>query len=303
MVNGRAFAALVISAVLIFLFTTLTISGENKEEWLAADLPFSTPNSLAGEVDDTAKMDAVSALAGDACVCLASRPRGEHLPLMIRWSNWRPEFGPAYVYARAQDLSGMLAMEGDVEKMLMATSFGELNAMMARGDELHAAGVTTVGLNTENGLTPPDEMRTLNSTDPDVNIVARMAELARENGFSALWGPVRITADEVSDAALRAMMASGVEGLAIQEQKFIEVAPAQVRYDAVLQTRGRYLRLADELGIEGFGFHVQIMQQRCPDLGNCVEFVRLMEDIPVTSIAIWSNGPIPLTFVEAIRDQ
>ena len=42
---------------------------------------------------------------------------GEHLPLMIRWSNWQPEFGPALVYAREQDLEGMLRMDGPVVKM------------------------------------------------------------------------------------------------------------------------------------------------------------------------------------------
>jgi hypothetical protein len=46
---------------------------------------------------------------------------------------------------------------------------------------------------------------------------------------------------------------------------------------------------------------VQIMQQRCPDLPNCVTFVEGLEEIPVDSIAIWSNGPIPADFVSAIR--
>lgn len=294
MVKGRIFAALVISAVLVFLFTTLTIAGQNKTEALSLELIASAEPvnaQLGGGAD------------GDACVCLADRPRGEHLPLMIRWSNWRPEFGPAYVYARAHDLSGMLTMQGEVEKMLMATSFEELSGMMERRDELYAAGVTTVGLNTENGLTPADQMRTLNNPDPEVNIVARMAELATENGFGVLWGPVRATADDISDPALRTMMEAGVTGLALQEQKFIEVSSASVRYSAVLQTRARYLRLADEIGISNFLFHVQIMHQRCPDLGNCTAFVQLMEEIPVSSIAIWSNGPIPVEFVEAIRQN
>ena len=48
---------------------------------------------------------------------------------------------------------------------------------MAMRDQLQAAGVTTIGINTENGqgMTPGDEMATLNSADPQVNIVARVA--------------------------------------------------------------------------------------------------------------------------------
>ncbi len=73
------------------------------------------------------------------------------------------------------------------------------------------------------------------------------------------------------------------------------------RLSAVQQTRERYLRLAQQEGIDDFTFHVQIMQQRCPNLPNCVTFVEGLEAIPVDSIAIWSNGPIPVDFVNAIR--
>ena len=235
-------------------------------------------------------------------------PEQEHLPLMIRWSNWRPEFGPAYVYAREQDLEGMLAM-GDsdeslpVIKMLMVASYDETSRLMQRADELHAAGVTIVGLNTENGpgMTPPEEMETLFNPDPNVNVVARVAQLATENGFGVMWGPIRNVTDRVSDDVIRTIITAGVRGLAMQEQKFIETQPAQERAQAVIQTRDRYLALARDMSVDEFSFHVQIMHQRCPDLDNCVEFVRLLEAIPVDSIAIWSNGPIPLEFVEAIR--
>jgi hypothetical protein len=97
------------------------------------------------------------------------------------------------------------------------------------------------------------------------------------------------------------MIASGVSGLAIQEQKFIENQDAVTRLSAVQRTRERYLRLARAEGVEDFTFHVQIMHQRCPNLANCVEFVEGLESIPVDSIAIWSNGPIPIDFVDAIR--
>jgi hypothetical protein len=224
---------------------------------------------------------------------------------MIRWSNWRSEFDPALVYARLQDVDGMLRMGASVPKMLMVTSYGELEQLMAHTDELHAAGVAVVGVNTENGpgMTPMDEMRSLESTDPNVNFVARAARLATENGFVVIWGPVRNMADSVSDAVLRTMMEAGVTGLAMQEQKFIEVDSAQSRISAVNRTRDRYLRLASEMGISDFTFHVQIMHERCPDLDNCVQFVQMLEAIPVDTIAIWSNGPIPPEFVRAIRQQ
>jgi hypothetical protein len=239
---------------------------------------------------------------------LETLPEQEHLPLMIRWSNWRPEFGPAFVYAREQDLEGMLAMDDSDEslpviKMLMVASYDETSRLMQRADELHAAGVTIVGLNTENGpgMTPPEEMETLFNPDPNVNVVARVAQLATENGFSVMWGPIRNVTDRVSDDVIRTIITAGVRGLAMQEQKFIETQPAQERAQAVIQTRDRYLTLARDMSVDDFSFHVQIMHQRCPDLDNCVEFVRLLEAIPVNSIAIWSNGPIPLEFVEAIR--
>ena len=107
--------------------------------------------------------------------------------------------------------------------------------------------------------------------------------------------------DSLSDEAIRTMIAAGVSGLAIQEQKFIETQNASTRLTAVMKTRERYLRLAREEGVEDFTFHVQIMHQRCPNLSNCVTFVEGLESIPVDSIAIWSNGPIPVDFVDAIR--
>jgi hypothetical protein len=231
------------------------------------------------------------------------RMSGDHLPLMVRWSNWQPAFGPAIVYAREADLNGMLELNGPLEKMLMTTSYDEVQRLMAMSDQLRAAGVTTIGINTENGqgMTPGSEMATLDSADPQVNVVARVAQLARENGFKVTWGPVRVMTDNVSDAAIRSMMAAGLSGLAIQEQKFIESQPAAARLTAVNRTRDRYLRLAELEGVDDFSFHVQIMQQRCPDLSNCVAFVEGLEQIPVDSIAIWSNGPIPADFVSAIR--
>jgi hypothetical protein len=109
--------------------------------------------------------------------------------------------------------------------------------------------------------------------------------------------------DSVSDQTLRTIMDAGVTGVALQEQKFIEAQPASTRINAVNKTRDRYLQLAVEEGLDNFSIHVQIMEQRCPNLDECIKFVQLLEDIPVSSIAIWSNGPIPQSFVEAIRGE
>jgi hypothetical protein len=144
-------------------------------------------------------------------------------------------------------------------------------------------------------------MQSLNNPDPAVNIVARVARLATEAGFEVIWGPVRNMTDAVSDEVLRTVMNAGISGIALQEQKFIEVQPARTRLNAVNATRDRYLEIADEVGLDTFSFHVQIMHQRCPDLENCITFVQMLEEIPVSSIAIWSNGPISTSFVEAIR--
>ena len=287
MVNFKAFATLVIFTVGIVIVALASLSGSNQDVQASS----SAPARLPSVVDN---------LEGASAVVEVS---GNHLPLMIRWSNWRPEFGPAYVYAREGDLNGMLALSAPVEKMLMVASYDEVQRLMGQADHLKAAGVTTLGFNSENGqgMTPPDEMRTLNSSDPNVNVVARAAKLATANGFKVFWGPVRNTVDSLSDEAILAMMSAGVNGLAIQEQKFIENQAADLRLSAVISTRERYLRLARQAKVDEFTFHVQIMQQRCPNLPNCVTFVEGLEEIPVDSIAIWSNGPIPVDFVTAIR--
>lgn len=289
MVNFKVFAASVILVVGIFVVTLSSLASNGSEDDVS---------SAASRYEQNASVD-----EGGADNPASVELSGDHLPLMVRWSNWRPEFGPAYVYAREQDLTGMLELDAPVEKMLMVTSLEEVQRLVQRQEELKAAGVTIIGFNTENGtgMTPGNEMQTLNSADPAVNVVARAAKLATENGFRVMWGPVRRTVDSLSDDAIRTMIAAGVSGLAIQEQKFIENQDASTRLRAVLSTRDRYLRLAEAEGIEDFTFHVQIMHQRCPSLPNCVTFVEGLESIPVDSIAIWSNGPIPVDFVHAIR--
>ncbi|MDX1414784.1 MAG: hypothetical protein R3293_11385 [Candidatus Promineifilaceae bacterium] len=289
MVNVKAFAIVVLLTIGIVIVALSSLADSNQE----VQASFAAPNRLPSLADNSGGASGGAELSTD------------HLPLMVRWSNWRPEFGPAYVYAREADMNGMLDLNAPVEKMLMVTSYAEVQRVTGRADQLQAAGVTTIGFNTENGpgMTPSNEMQTISSSDPEVNVVARAAVLATASGFEVLWGPVRRTVDSLSDEAVLTMMEAGVTGLAIQEQKFIENQDASARLSAVLRTRERYLRLADRAGIEDFSFHVQIMHQRCPNLPNCVNFVEGLEEIPVDSIAIWSNGPIPVDFVSAIRMQ
>ena len=292
MIDSKAFIFVVLIVVVFVIGGLWTLSGGDSG---ASTTAFATEPEVPFDLNP----EPVLPTPADSQEDVAASQ--DHLPLMMRWSNWRPEFGPAYVYARESDLGGMLNLDGPLEKMVMVVSYDELSRLMSHADELRASGVTTVGLNTENGLTPGNEMQTLNSTDSELNIVARAARLASDQGFKVVWGPIRATTDEVSDSAVLTMIESGMSGLAIQEQKFIENQPASARLAAVNRTRERYLALADRAGVEGFSFHVQIMQQRCPDLNNCVQFVAGLEAIPVDSIAIWSNGPIPVDFVNAIR--
>lgn len=291
MSGSQARVLLIVVLLILVAFVVLTNS-----------LPIGNASPLASILDTPQIVSEVTAVTSERNDQF-TMPDGEHLPLMIRWSNWQPEFGPAFVYARERDLAGMLQMDAPVEKMVMLASYAEAERMMARAAELKAAGVTTIGLNTENGdgMTPPNEMQTLGSADPDVNIVARVANLAAANGFKVMWGPVRNMTDQVSDEMIRTIMQAGVTGLALQEQKFIENQSSEARLAAVNQTRARYLRIAQELGIQDFNFDVQIMHQRCPNMANCVDFVTGLEAIPVESIAIWSNGQIPVSFVNAIR--
>jgi hypothetical protein len=294
MVNSKAFIIVVFIAVALVIGSLWTLSDGSAGAPVAASASEPLPPLVSGA--DPLSPSVVDPKGG----AVASQ---DHLPLMVRWSNWRPEFGPAYVYAREADLGGMLNLDGPVEKMVMVTSYDELSRLMRFAADLKASGVTTVGFNTENGLTPGNEMETLNSGDPEVNVVARAARLATDEGFEVLWGPIRRTTDDISDRAVLTMMEAGMSGLAIQEQKFIENQTADARLAAVNRTRERYLTLANRAGLNNFSFHVQIMQQRCPNLDNCVQFVEGLEEIPVDSIAIWSNGPIPVDFVNAIRMQ
>ena len=118
----------------------------------------------------------------------------------------------------------------------------------------------------------------------------------------------------MSDAAISAMVAGGVRGVALQEQQFIEQACVPDRVAAVEATAARYRDIAAD---PDFEVHVQVMPSRCgngdafavaqcgmdqdhPPFAHCEAFAA---DIAPTidAMAIWASAPfdvadlVPLT--------
>jgi hypothetical protein len=153
-----------------------------------------------------------------------------------------------------------LAAVSNVDKAIIFSSLATLQAKIGDAPYWHSIGVTRLMYNTEGELTPAAEMATLNSPDPNVNAVALFAAAASGAGFSSSWGPIRNAADGVSDNAIKAMMSEGLGGIGLQEQKFIEIACAADRLNAVKATIIRYRRLAAG---RPFTYSVQIMAGRC----------------------------------------
>ena len=168
---------------------------------------------------------------------------------------------PAFAgYDQQLDLLGQIDAD-DVTKIVMLSSWTTLESVLTPDGvaALQAAGVEGFGYNTEGMMTPPAQMQALD--DPtDANPVAIFATLAAAEGFWTVWGPIRFTADAVSDAAISAMIAGGVRGVALQEQQFIESACVPERVAAVEATAERYRALAAD---PDFEVHVQVMPSRC----------------------------------------
>lgn len=248
---------------------------------------------------------------------------GTPLPIMIDYRNYQQDLAPALVYAwytdafvQRQGAGGLQALQQqlaeiaaindpDVDKMLMVSSYQTLEGVLAElDDELRRSGITTIGYNTERSVgTPAAELQAVHSAD--ANSVARLARLAEEHGYGVVWGPIRRTVDEVPDAAIEAMVAAGLDGVALQEQKFIEREPVDRRVPAVEGTAARYRRI----GGQAFHVSVQIMPSRCPGTGAnrwavCAEFIDRLSGT-IDSVAIWASGQsdraaLP-ALVEAIR--
>lgn len=224
-------------------------------------------------------------------------PTGEIPPLMIDYRNYIPEYGNVYVYAWlsdpaiggggdayiSQQLNGIAGLSG-VSKMIMVSSYGTFqNILNNHSGELSNSGVTWVGYNTEPGLTPQTEIDGVYSTTE--NSVGILANTADSNGLKTIWGPIRVVTDNVSSGAIQAMVNGGLDGVALQEQKFIESQSIEQRTAAVNATASKYR------AIGGSSFHVtvQIMSTRCPSWDKCRDFVQAIKGT-INSLAIWAIG-------------
>ena len=193
-----------------------------------------------------------------------------------------------------------------VTEMVMFSSHVTMTSTLARPGELERlqnAGVTVLGYNTEGFMTPAGEMNSLNSSSAQDNAVARFASIASDNGFESIWGPIRLVVDQVPDAAISTMDSASLNGVAMQEQRFIEGSCVADRSAAVSASAARYRSIAGD----DFSVTVQIMPTRC-DAGdsygiqNCgldAQSPRfshcrgLVEEIApdIDYLAVWASGP------------
>jgi hypothetical protein len=167
---------------------------------------------------------------------------------------------------------------------------------------LRDLGVTSLTYNPEGQHTPEGEFsRRFDANDQ--NPIVRFSRLADAYGFRAIWAPLRADADRIGDEALALIYSTGLDGLALQEQRFIENACVDTRTDAVEATIRRHSNIAGRQ-IE---LTVQIMSSRCSNgdsiMSSCGEgeleyqyqhcdlFVdALVEQSTLDVLAIWPNG-------------
>lgn len=179
-------------------------------------------------------------------------------------------------------------------------------------------GVTTLSYNPEGDHTPSEEFNrrfNANLTNPIVEFVT----LVKRMGFDAIWAPLRADADRTSDATLRVIYNTGLDGIALQEQKFIESACVSDRVASVNKTIDRHKAIANRL----IHSTVQIMPSRC-DTGDtygvtscglspnhyrfqhCDEFVNQIKD-KIDILSIWSSSStdnnILVDFVNTLRNS
>jgi len=278
-------------------------------------------------VPEDARADAAPDAAVDAAVDAGP------FPIMLAAGNYADSqyhagllpYRPYFVYAwcsdpalsnpgdvYAQEISTLEGIQDtQVEKMVMFSSNVTLNEKLSDPTHVQALltmGVTTIGYNSEGGLTPQAEMDDLGSTDPGVNSVARFAAFAAARGFRTIWGPIRVTADNVSDAAISVMFDAGLGGVALQEQQFINHSCVADRAAAVQTTATRYRTLAAQAGASPIHVTVQVMPSTCLEgdtyaqnnsatcgtlpstrFAQCDAFVDAIA-ADVDSIAIWAMG-------------
>jgi hypothetical protein len=217
--------------------------------------------------------------------------------------------GPFIVYGWAADpslsmYSQQVALLGQIQdpgvtKMLMFSSLATASGKLGNAGELaklKSAGVTALGYNTEGDKTPASEMNGLTQA------VSQFAQLAQKSGLDAIWGPIRATAEKMSDASYSQMIAAGLDGVGLQEQKWIESACVPQRAAAVKALSARLKKLA---GSSGFAVQVQVMPTRCaagdayaakncgtqgPKFHHCQAFGDQIAP-SVDSLAIWASSP------------
>jgi hypothetical protein len=215
--------------------------------------------------------------------------------------------GPFIVYGWAADPAlsmysqqlGLLSQIQDpgVTKMVMFSSLKTAKAKLSDAGQLgqlKGAGVTALGYNTEGDKTPAGEMSSLTQA------VSQFAQLAQKSGLQAIWGPIRATAEKTSDASYSQMIAAGLDGVGLQEQKWIESACVPQRAGAVKALSARLKKLSP-----GFAVQVQIMPSRClagdayaakkcgtqgPKFHHCQAFGDQIAPA-VDSLAIWASSP------------
>lgn len=252
-----------------------------------------------------------------------ARAAQQHKPIMISASNYAAlrtdlrGLGPFLTYAWATDpalrdssrYSKELHLlqnieEPSVGEMVVFSSHVTLASKLAEPrhvQRLKALGVKHLGYNSEGSMTPGDEMQGLESGSRQTNPVARFADLAESQGFTTVWGPIRATLDTLSDESVAAMAAAGLDGIVIQEQKYIEHACIEDRAAAIRQTAGRYRHIAGP----AMRVYVQIMPGRCLNgdryaarhcgttparFGHCAGLLAALAG-DVDGYAIWASGP------------
>jgi len=193
-----------------------------------------------------------------------------------------------------------------IGKVLAFGSRAFMESKIADAQRWHNAGVTTLSYNTENSITPVDEMNDL------YNSVGLFATKADAYGFRSTWGPIRVKLDNVPDTVAQAMIASGLDGIGLQEQKPIENQCVEDRIAAVEATVSWWQGLAGP----DFGAVAQVVPNRClngdtygeqscsEDIQNpydhCVMFVHGIWPV-IDAVSIFSNGPDLVDLIIALR--
>jgi hypothetical protein len=186
-----------------------------------------------------------------------------------------------------------------VQKMMMFSSVKTAQAKLSDAGnvaQLKGAGVTGLGYNSEGDKTPASELQNLTQA------VVQFAQLAQQHGFQAIWGPIRSTAEKMSNAAYSQMISAGLDGIGLQEQKFIESSCVAQRSGAVKALSARLKPLSSAAS---FQVQVQIMPSRClngdsyavkqcgtsgPKFHHCQAFGDQIAPF-VDSLAIWASSP------------